>query len=148
MTETHNTMDIEKGQQYCMSCSDDVRKGYELPLQYTHVKIPCSNIERGLSKKGEAIGNNNMREVPILCAICLTGYTILDPVSWASRGSNCTHVFHRKCISHWFLNLLKSKVSLDDVHQNQTKLGCPMCRQDFVVFGGKRNVEVDIFSTD
>ena len=79
-----------------MSCSDDGRKGYESPSQYTNVKIPSFKTESCLSQECEVIGDNNMREVTILCAICLTGYTVLDPVSWAPRGSSCTHVLHRK----------------------------------------------------
>ena len=127
-----------------MSCSDDGRKGYESPSQYTNVKIPSFKTESCLSQECEVIGDNNMREVTILCAICLTGYTVLDPVSWTPRGSSCTHVLHRKCISCWFLSLLKSKAGLDDVRQTHTKLGCPVCWQDSVVFGGNRNVEVNV----
>ena len=59
------------------------------------------------------------RTVPGECTICLESYKPGDVVVWASsQASDCTHVFHRKCITTYF-------VRVDGTL-------CPCCRQKFI----------------
>ena len=49
------------------------------------------------------------------CPICLTEYEEGDKICW-SQSSQCTHMFHRKCIFEWLMK-----------HND-----CPLCRNDFL----------------
>jgi hypothetical protein len=50
------------------------------------------------------------------CSICLTEFMENDKVSW-SMSSQCSHMFHRKCIIEWLMQ------------HNE----CPLCRHDFLI---------------
>jgi hypothetical protein len=78
------------------------------------------------------------RDVPVHCAICLMEYDISERVCWASNPE-CTHVFHEDCILNWliYLGRIKSKMpryleNLTDEQLLKYKLECPCCRQDFI----------------
>ena len=128
--ETSGIVDIEKGPLYDFDASVSAGTSDQARSQYTHIVIPYPGHGRDIESKRE--DDSNMREVPIFCAICLGEYTISEQVSWSSN-SGCPHVFHRECITQWFLTLLKSKSHVEVVAPTPTKLECPMCRQDFLV---------------
>ena len=82
--------------------------------------------------------NDEMREVPIFCAICLTEYEISERVCWSSN-SDCTHVFHEDCIVQWLISLGKTKSKMQSFSEIPSEaqllnyqLECPCCRQDFI----------------
>ena len=105
--------------------------------QHTHIAIPKpahKNQPNSSTQDSEAVVDEQLlREVPAFCAICLKEYEVLDTVSWSSN-SKCTHVFHKDCISSWFVTMLKKRVSIKTTNPAMvsTRLECPMCRQDFL----------------
>jgi len=135
--ETSGIVDIEQGPLYAFDVSGGAGTSDQARSQYTHILIPYPGHGRDIESKSE--DDSNRREVPIFCAICLGEYTISEQVSWSSN-SDCPHVFHRECITQWFLTLLKSKSHVEVVAPTPTKLECPMCRQDFLDVGGEENV--------
>lgn len=52
---------------------------------------------------------------PTKCDICLFDYEMDDEVAWSSN-EECTHAFHKDCITDWLLRNPK----------------CPLCRRDYV----------------
>jgi hypothetical protein len=61
------------------------------------------DIESGIGERGET------------CAICLLDYKVGDLVAW-SQNLECTHCFHKDCISRWL----------------DKKITCPSCRADYL----------------
>ena len=136
--------DIEEG----FKCDDDEIDGNVVDTnrstpeedsasdQYTHIVIPrpglCSNGEESVTIKMN-------REVPLFCAVCLSEYEVNDEISWSSN-SECTHVFHRECITQWLVALGKKNSSMRRFPDSPSEekllnynLECPCCRQDFIV---------------
>ena len=100
-------------------------------FRYTHIKIPHAGqkIEEDTDNDNN---NPNRREVPHFCAICLGQYELDDAVSWASN-SQCTHCFHRDCVTQWWIASWKKKrrTVLHTLEEKAT-INCPMCRQPFM----------------
>lgn len=130
--ESHGMVDIEVGSDNKLTTSDGISNGDKAQPQYTHIVVPSSGHKR-YDKPGtdQNKKDEDRREAPIFCAICLKEYKIQDEVSW-STNADCTHVFHRKCISQWCVTLLKRNARTKVITQTRTKLECPMCRQEFL----------------
>jgi len=79
--------------------------------------------------------NPDRRDVPRFCAICLSGLSIGETVTWSSN-SECTHMFHSECIHLWLSALgkknAKSFLGPPTKKQLLDGLDCPCCRQPFV----------------
>ena len=125
--------DIEEGAPCADAASDCGDENDIEATEFTHVLIPCPghNISEDI---GDST-HKRRREVPIFCAICHGEYEVHDTVSWA-LNSECTHVFHRKCINRWFLNLIfvQAQTQMESHASEHTppRMVCPLCRQDFL----------------
>jgi len=90
------------------------------------------------------------RTAPNGCAICLSPYEADDVVTWASN-SQCTHVFHHRCIVDWLMasgskhlrRQRRNEHRFDEEVVNYAvdpvlkithfPMLCPCCRQPFIV---------------
>lgn len=116
------------GSESCGAAKDHGQALHKPLRQYTHIVVP--------KYPADCVHANprDTREVPISCAICLADYSISDEVTLAANAE-CTHVFHRECISRWLIRDLEKKKSNSiglQVLPKSMSLECPMCRQDFV----------------
>ncbi|KAL7435720.1 hypothetical protein ACHAXM_004805 [Skeletonema potamos] len=94
--------------------------------------------------------DDNRREVPIFCAICLGEYEPSDKVCWSSN-TECTHVFHHDCMLQWLKSLGKRVCKQQRFSENPTvkqvlnfAMECPCCRQSFIDKSVDVGVDVDI----
>ena len=62
-----------------------------------------------------------------VCSICLAPFKDRDKISW-STNENCTHTFHKKCISDWLFK-----------HTD-----CPLCREVFLCEKEERKIPLKL----
>ncbi len=105
------------------------------------LELPCPGISLNSDPNGAcgADGSSNKNHVRCImpeCPICLNECKVGDSMVW-SPHSKCLHAFHEECIMQWFLTLGRNS----DERKRTTsynvdfKLGCPVCRQDFICCG-------------
>jgi len=101
-------------------------------FRYTHIKIPHAGQKIEEDTYNHNNNSNSRREVPHFCAICLGQYELDDTVSWASN-SQCTHCFHKDCITQWWISSWKKKRrTVLHTPEEKATINCPMCRQPFM----------------
>lgn len=143
-SQTQSLNDSPEDPNNMMASHTDIEEGFKcddnennISEEYTHIVIlrpgVCSNGQESVTIK------MNTREVPLFCAVCLSEYEVNDEISWSSN-SECTHVFHRECITQWLVALGKKKSSMQRFPDSPSEkkllnynLECPCCRQDFIV---------------
>lgn len=104
-------------------CLDEEEEGAfkALTLRSTSEKIvKCEDtLSEDVSQDDRKKDSEIMREVPILCIICLCMYEVGSEVTWAYASSQkCTHAFHKDCIMNWILT--------------KEEALCPCCRDEFI----------------
>ena len=90
-------------------------------------------------KTTKRINEQSRRKVPIFCSICLSEFELNEKVCWSSN-TECTHVFHSDCMTHWLVALGRrcSTKKRFTVHPTEKQLlgsdevQCPCCRQEFI----------------
>jgi len=104
-------------------------KGVLIPSGNDDVNDDDSSVENTLMIEIPAPGlyvkcksdssSGKLRQVPIVCSICLCNYKVGSDIVWSSNNA-CDHVFHEHCIEQWIMK------------QREGPL-CPCCRRDFVL---------------
>ena len=123
-----DTNSIDNNTEETNSTTDNIAELF----RYTHIKIPHAGQKIGKDTDDDDNKPNSRRVVPHFCAICLAQYELDDTVSWASN-SQCTHCFHRDCVTQWWIASWKKKrrAVLHTLEEKAT-INCPMCRQPFM----------------
>jgi hypothetical protein len=82
------------------------------------------------------------RFAPNGCAICLSKFQEGESMAWSSNAE-CSHVFHRGCVIHWYLavgrkaqqRLQRTDPDIDEIEWLDSickfPMLCPCCRQTF-----------------
>ena len=110
----------------------------------------AKEILSGLDEHDDVEQNNEKREVPKFCAICLDEYEPSDKVCWSSNPE-CTHVFHHDCMVQWQMTLGKRACKHQRFSEDPSvaqvlnfATECPCCRQSFI----DKAVDVEVVDGD
>jgi Ring finger domain len=142
------------------SSSDDESGGDVLEFDFDDcnqkVRVPLPGETRDAADEG----TSTRRLVPSGCAICLSLFDAGESITWSSNPQ-CTHIFHRECVLHWYLAVGRkaqrrrhhSNPAISDVEAPSKicdfSLACPCCRQDFCMSiseEGSMDIDGDIES--
>jgi hypothetical protein len=133
--------------------TDDSNKYISLPAAGVNVSVILED------NKDDAINSNqNQRDVPIGCAVCLCEFEPSVRVTWSSNPQ-CPHVFHEDCIMNWMLAVGRKKIrpipgEPEDPPAQTEKdvvnfpMLCPCCRQNFVSPADDEPEETDVPSSN
>eukprot|EP00550_Attheya_septentrionalis_P004827 CAMPEP_0198298402 /NCGR_PEP_ID=MMETSP1449-20131203/40858_1 /TAXON_ID=420275 /ORGANISM="Attheya septentrionalis, Strain CCMP2084" /LENGTH=312 /DNA_ID=CAMNT_0043999661 /DNA_START=41 /DNA_END=979 /DNA_ORIENTATION=- len=121
-----------------------------------YISLPAAGVNVSVISEGDndAVSNEDQRDVPIGCAVCLCEFEPSVRVTWSSN-SQCPHVFHEDCIMNWMLTVGRKKKRRrrgepEDPPAHTEKdvvnfpMLCPCCRQNFVSLADDEPEETEL----